>query len=118
MKRYSLLIVLIVFGFATAFAQAPQNVEVPASKISGGQVSIIGLLGKRFGEKITITGKLASRPIKMSNPFDVSKIDGKPVEKPILIEIEGLKIKPGTDYTLVGYETGGYNSTPDWASAD
>jgi hypothetical protein len=74
------------------------------------------LLGKRFGEKVTITGKAPESPMMLSNPISVTAIDGKTLDKPILIEVQQAKIATGIEYTLIGYESGGFGSTPDWAT--
>jgi hypothetical protein len=116
MKRFSLLVALLVSAAAmTSFAQAPQTIGIPAANLNG-QIRIIGLLGKPLGEKVTIAGKFKS--IKLPNPLEVAMIDGKPLDKPVVVDVQGAKIKPGVNYTLIGYETGGYTSTPEWAADD
>ena len=114
MKRHLLIFIFSVVCLATAFAQAPQQTEVPASKITEGQIQIIGILGKTLGEKVTISGKGAAETMMVSNPLAIKMVDRKPVKKTILIEVQGMKVKEGVDYTLVGYETGVFNSTPQW----
>ncbi len=102
---------------ATASAQSVEKKQVTSTEIEGQKVQIIGLLGKPLGDKIQIAGVAPSRPAMMSNPIEVSGIDGKKLNQTIQIEVNGqMQIENGFSYTIVGYESGAFNSAPDWTT--
>ncbi len=75
----------------------------------------IGALGKPLGTRIVLTGTSPEHPMLMSNPLEVSEIDGKHTASLFHIEIRGdVKIKKGVNYRLEGYEAGEFSGDPMW----
>jgi hypothetical protein len=76
-------------------------------------VTIIGSLGQPLGTYIKIEGNIPDQPILMANPLAVDTVNGKKLDKPILIEIHTSdQFKKNVRYQFRGYETGGMVSTP------
>jgi hypothetical protein len=102
------LVAFAALGIGTSIAQTP--------------VPINGMLGKPFGEKIEISGTIPSRAYMVSNPIEISVIDGKLLKESIIIEVRpdsGIgKIEKGFHYALIGYESGGFEGPPMWVNPE
>jgi len=84
-----------------------------SKQVKWDEAEIIGSLGKPLGTWIRIEGSVPSKPIMMSNPFEVRKVNGVELTTPVLIEMKcDGKLKPGERYVFRGYETGAMESTP------
>jgi hypothetical protein len=100
---------------ATAAEPVPPKTDVTLESI--GKSNVKGRLGETLGSKLVIQGVLAD--LLMPRSLQVSNIDRKAVKEPITIEIRGdAKLEKGRQYRLEGYESGGYESTPDWAAGE
>lgn len=87
----------------------------PLSAQKGG--SVIGALGQPLGSREVITGVMPEHPPMISNPMAVSEVNGSTLTNAITIEIRGaIRIETGVTYRLEGYESGGYEGSPDWAA--
>jgi hypothetical protein len=120
----SLLLILPLFltGVPLVCAQEkPKDIQVSELNNSG---HIIGLLGKPLGTRIVLVGKAPEHAFMISNPIEVISIDGKLIDKPIQISVLSkkasqpleLSIEKGFQYTLTGYESGGFVNTPTWVA--
>ena len=68
-----------------------------------------GILGKRLGTQIVITGEA-----KLPNALWVDQIDSIYRGSMLLIEIRGIQLRKGIHYTLEGYEAGEFSGVPAW----
>ena len=86
-----------------------------------GRVSIIGRLGLPIGRYVTIEGKWAGPgPMINRRMLAVQSVDGKPLRKPAVIEIERPgrfpqmgDLRAGARYVFSGYEDGGMVGVPE-----
>jgi hypothetical protein len=77
-----------------------------------------GRLGKPLGSRLVIEGVLAER-VMMGNPLLVSVVDDEALKQPVAIEIHGkVQIEKGKQYRLEGYESGAFDSSPDWTAGE
>jgi len=75
---------------------------------------VTGSLGQPLGSRLVVEGVRAER-VMMGNPLLISVVDGKALKHPVAIEIHGkVQIEPGKQYRLEGYESGAFDSSPDW----
>ena len=57
--------------------------------------------------------------VLLSNPLLVSSVNGKPLKRPVAIEIQGkVQIQKGKQYRLEGFESGAFSGPPDWTVGD
>ena len=77
------------------------------------EVNIIGSLGKPLGTWIRIEGKAPEKPLMMSSPLVVSRVNGVKLTTPVTIEVHcDGKLEKGKTYNFRGYESAGMVSTP------
>jgi len=96
-----------------AFAQTGTN-EISVNDI-GSKIKVIGLLGKPLGEKVEITGTAPNQPLMVANPIKVISIGGKKPDREIVMEVrDGPQIEKDFSYTMIGYESGAFGSSPAW----
>ncbi len=101
---------IIVFTATVSFSASDQIYVVDLQTRT-----VIGRLGKPLGSRTVIVGTQAAKAVMLSNPFDVVEVDGHAVTNIVTIEIRGkVSIQPGTHYKLEGYESGGFESDPEW----
>ncbi len=77
-----------------------------------GSTKIIGALGKPLGMFMRIDGKAREGDMSITNPLEVDAIDGKKLEKSVLVSMRGEDLRPGVVYHFRGYESGAMNSAP------
>ena len=75
----------------------------------------LGRLGKHFGERQVISGA-PTNGIMIPNPLAVLEANGKTLENPVILEVQGHQLHPGAHYKFEGYESGGFRSVPEWVA--
>lgn len=79
---------------------------------------VIGRLSKPIGTRMVIEGVFA-KPVNVDHPLNVLAVDGQALKQPVRIDIRGkLTIQRGTSYRLEGYESGGFDGSPEWLQHD
>ncbi len=75
---------------------------------------VIGRLSKPIGTRMVIEG-VFTEPVNVDNPLNVLAVDGQALKQPVRIEIRGkVTIQRGMSYRFEGYESGGFEGTPEW----
>jgi len=77
--------------------------------------NVKGRLGKPLGTRTTIEGHYTSA--MLANPFKVTRIDGAAATNNVVISIRSkILLKEGVSYRFEGYESGEFESAPEWLS--
>jgi hypothetical protein len=80
--------------------------------------NVKGRLGKPLGSRTIIAGRFTAA--MLSNPLNVTEIDGTAVTNNIIISIRSytksneIELKKGVFYRFEGYESGEFAGPPDW----
>jgi hypothetical protein len=96
---------------AAAFAQvgaAGVQQRISVSDVHGGKVQLVGKLGNRIGEFVTVEGGVPAEMLMMDSPVMIDTVDGKKLDKPVLITVRGTKgLTRGSRVAFRGYENCG-----------
>ena len=105
-------LMLVALSASAQPANDPAKQSVTASDI-GRRVIIIGDLNKPLGTYLTIEGVRPERGGMRNNPLEVDTIDGKKLDKPVIVDVRGTQQLPKEGrIVLRGYETGAMAGIP------